>query len=150
MTGVQTCALPILLRSLLLMITFQFTSITQWVSELSCNDELLIFCGIKGCHAPSVATYYDFMQRLENGAYQPKCKHHVPESVRRKLASHMRKPKHKPDKEDEKIRVPDHNIVEQFVQETISHENEPRVNNLQTLLNTILFKVAVRPSYTKK
>jgi len=136
----------ILLRSLLFMVSFQETSITKWVEELSCNEELLILCGIHSKRVPGVATHYDFLQRLENGAYQPKCQHHVPEALRRKSSSYLRAPRHKPDKEEEKSRVPDHRVVEDFVQETISHEAEPRLKNLQTLLNTILFDVAVSPS----
>ena len=64
----------VILRSLLLMLAFGVTSITKWAKRVKSEPLLAIFCGIEPGKAPAVGTYYEFLKRLENGPFQPKCR----------------------------------------------------------------------------
>jgi hypothetical protein len=53
-----------MLRSLVLMVALEITSISTWVEKLKCSDVLAVLCGFIPGRTPSVGAFYDFWNRL--------------------------------------------------------------------------------------
>lgn len=53
-----------IIRSLFLMLTFNFTSITKWIHEIENDPLLCILCGFDFAHISPLGSYYDLMNRL--------------------------------------------------------------------------------------
>ncbi len=53
-----------MLRSLLIMVSLNITSIPKWVKLLKYNEVIAVLCGFVPGNTPSVGTYYDFWSRL--------------------------------------------------------------------------------------
>ena len=76
-----------MLRSLILMVSLQITSVTKWVSFLENSDVLALLCGFQPGKTPSISAFYDFWNRLwlED--------HRLRKERRKKLRKKSKKPK---------------------------------------------------------
>jgi len=139
----------VLLRSLLLMTVFGVTSITAWTKRLRSEPLLAIFAGTTIDHAPAVGTYYEFFKRLENGNFEPKCRHRVLDSEQRQArkVDCLRKPWIRPEGKPDNSEHGE--VMRNLVKEIISAEDQPLPNDLETRLNLLLRDVAVKPSAAK-
>lgn len=137
----------ILLRSLLLMAEFGYNSIKAWVAELRSRPLLAIFTGATPGMQPAASTYYDFLERLENGPYQPKCRHVVRASaVRRARSRKLHEAESRPTEEPEHDVEDRRGIIRRFVEETIGQENQPVPRDLAQRLNEMLLELGVKKS----
>jgi transposase len=73
-----------LLRALLLMIILQKTSIERFAQQLRRTPRLARIAGFEPFETPAVGTFYHFIDRLEDGPYEPACLHRVRPSQLRK------------------------------------------------------------------
>ena len=78
-----------MLRSLLLMTLLGYTSISEWVKKLRRSPRLAVIAGFASnsrehADTPSVGAYYQFIDRLEDGAYRKPCEHYIKPSRLRK------------------------------------------------------------------
>ena len=53
-----------MLRSLVLMVSLQITSVTKWANKLTKSDVLAVLCGFEPGKTPSMSAFYDFWNRL--------------------------------------------------------------------------------------
>ncbi len=137
-------------RSLLLMTEFKITSITAWVKELKALPYLEVISGFEAGKSPSVGTYYHFFNRLENGPYEPKCKHRHLQSDMRKKRVNYSKPKVKPEDKELKKKVPQkEDVLKKLVAELEKKSTSPIPNDIEKILNEMLMEVAVKPSIGK-
>ncbi|MEQ8189797.1 MAG: hypothetical protein ABRQ39_17650, partial [Candidatus Eremiobacterota bacterium] len=75
-SGGRPCREPLsMLRSLLLMTLLNEASITGWVTQLKRQKILCILSGFTPGNPPGVATFYSFLDRLQDGPYEKPCKH---------------------------------------------------------------------------
>lgn len=137
------------LRSLFLMSALHETSITDWSSEFAHDDIWMIFCGLAGSKAPSVGAYYDFLKRLENGPYQPQCRHCVRPSDVRKAQRRQKEKKEKPKDLAEIEQKNGTPVMQQFVEQLKASAGQPVPYDLERLLNEILRELGVKPSIDK-
>jgi hypothetical protein len=139
-----------IIRSLMLMKALGEVSITKWVTMLELEPLVAIFTGIHPDNLPSVGTYYNFLNRLENGAFVPKSSQRILNSDVRKarmkgcIRSTSSKPKQKPE-HGENI-----GVMQKCVNETGAAEKDGICDDLEARLNHILLEIAVKPSVDKK
>ncbi len=111
---------------------------------------LEVISGFEAGKSPSVGTYYHFFNRLENGPYEPKCKHRYLQSDMRKKRVNYSKPKVKPEDKELKKKVPQkEDVLKKLVEELQTKSTSPIPNDIEKSLNEILMKLAVKPSIEK-
>ena len=139
-----------LMRSLMLMSEFGFVSIKKWVKHLRSAPLLAVLAGGDPEQMPAASTYYDFLRRLENGAYQPKCVHRVlPSDIRHSSRRQSRKATLKPGDAPEHDVHDKLGVVRSFARELIAKEQESTAHDLDKRLNDLLLELGVRPSVAK-
>ncbi len=141
-----------LIRSLILMAAFQFTSIGKWASELKSSPLAAIICGFETGKVPAVGTYYFLMQRLEDFEYKKTCEHQVRQHELRMGKSGYRIPKEKPkkDQKPEDVNPQPKDVLKNLAKLLEEQESEPIPNDLEKLLNEILTEVVVKHSAGKR
>lgn len=102
--------------------------------------------GFRAACTPSVGAFYKFFGRLENGPYQPKCKHRVLPGDMRRARSGLRKPRHKPKPGEPKRESAAEGVLADLVAMLKAGRNEPLPQNLHTRMNAILLRTAVQKS----
>jgi hypothetical protein len=144
-TPYDPCAV---VRSLLLMMQFGETSVTKWAKRVAGEPRLAVFCGFDPARVPAVGTYYEFFKRLENGPFQPKCHHRTQESEQRaaRRKDCVRPPRRKPEDRAKEHEAEHGQVMKRLVEETEAREGQPLPNDLESLLNSILVDLVVRPS----
>lgn len=137
-----------LLRSLTLMISFQFTSIGKWVAEMKTSPFIPVVCGFDPNSIPAVGTYYFLMQRMEDFEYRKTCEHQLRQHEIRHAQPAYRMPKEKPKKDEtQEERHPiAKDVLKNLAKSLQEQEAEPIPNDLEKLLNEILLEVAVKIS----
>jgi hypothetical protein len=133
-----------MIRSLLLMAQFSDGGITKWAMELRSSSHLAVLSGFSPCQTPSVAAFYKFLERMENGPHIPKCRHAVKVSQMRRARNPFRVISSKPT-ERAKPNAQD-GVLQKLVEQIQKDKNEPVPNDLEKRLNEILVRVAVKPS----
>lgn len=138
-----------LLRSLLIMLYTNETSISSWVKTLQSEPFYAILSGfIPACYSaskaegiyadsiPGVGTFYDFMDRLirkDKILYKSK------------LRKAKRKPRKK-QKKNQKMNNSKPGVVERLVKRVIKYDNSRLPDSIESTLNTILKELFVLPS----
>jgi hypothetical protein len=137
-----------MLRALLLMLLLQYKSLRKWVQDLRAHPRLAQIAGFDPFHTPGVGTFYDFVDRLEDGPYAPPCPHRV-------RPSRLRKGRHRRHLQQEKAqrhaaqaadpRQAD-SITARLAQDLLAAVDQPRPQELLTRLEDLLFQCGVLPS----
>jgi len=142
-----------MLRALLLMTLLGFKSISLWVDELRSKPRLAVIAGFakdSSQHAktPGIGTFYDFIDRLEDGKYQKPCQHYVKPSKLRK-GRHKRNittEKEIRQKEKESDIAQYDSITKKLKDELNANKEKPRPDDLLKRLEDILITCAIIPS----
>jgi hypothetical protein len=144
-SGGRPCREPLsMLRSLLLMTLLNEASITEWVTQLKRQEILCILSGFAPGNPPGVATFYSFLDRLQDGPYEKPCKHvHKLSDLDKKR--HRRNLKEEKKKPEEDFSGND-TVTGKLSKELISHEKEKRQEDLQKRLEDIFMVLAILPS----
>ncbi len=138
----------VMLRALLLMTMLHQTSIKTFVKDLRSKPRLALIAGFDPHQTPSVGTFYLFIDRLENGSFQPTCPHIVRPADSRH-GQHLRNLKEeKAEKEAERQRILANcdSITAQLKDQLLATDSLPRPRDFQQRLEDILFQTAVIPS----
>lgn len=137
-----------MLRALLIMTLLQYTAIDKFAADLRHQSRLAIMAGFQPFQTPAVGTFYLFIERLENGPFQPKCAHRLlPSQCRR--GRHLRNLKAERANKDEarkKLLSQCDSITEAVKQQLLSSAIQPRALDFQKLLEDLLIKAAIIPS----
>ena len=136
------------LRALLLMLLVGEESITRWAQTLRRTPRLACIAGFDPFHTPAVGTFYLFLDRLEDGPYQPTCPHRI-------RPSQLRKGKHLRNLASEKetrhlhaqqTRAQFDSITQELKARLEAHPDQPRPHDLLQRLEDLLLLCAVLPS----
>lgn len=134
-------------RALLLMLLLKFTSITDWVTQLTREEILSVLCGWHPGDRPGVGTFYDFQNRLQDGPYQKPCPHIQKSSDidRGRHDRNLKEEKKKPDDNQNK----NDSVTMKLAKLLLSKTDDPRPDDLQKRLEDILMELGVKPSAEK-
>jgi hypothetical protein len=135
-------------RALLLLTLLRYKSIETFALELRQKPRLAIIAGFPPFETPAVGTFYLFIDRLEDGPFQPACPHRVKPSALRK-GKHVRNlAKEKAEKEvaRKQILAQCDSLTSQLTQQTLATAAQPRPDDLQKRLEDALIQAAVMPS----
>jgi hypothetical protein len=137
-----------MLRALLLMTLLQYARIDEFAAELRRQPRLAIIAGFQGFKTPSAGTFYLFIDRLENGPFQPKCPHRLLPAQSRKGSRLRNLKQERADKEKarKKLLSQCDSITRNLKDELLSGQSLPRPNDFQKRLEDLLVKVALIPS----
>ena len=138
-------------RALLLMTCLRYKSIENFAHDLRQKPRLAIIAGFAPFDTPSVGAFYLFIDRLEDGPYQPSCLHRPKPSALRK-GKHLRNlSQEKANKEAARKQILAHcdSITGQLTQQTLDTAAQPRPDDLQKRLEDSLIQAAVIPSATR-
>jgi Transposase domain (DUF772) len=134
-------------RALLLMTILRYKSIEHFAHALRQQPRLAIIAGFTPFQTPSVGTFYLFIDRLEDGPYQPSCRYRAQPSALRK-GRHLRHlSKEKADKEAarKQLLAECDFITGQLTQQMLASAAQPRPDDLQKRLEDALIQAAVIP-----
>ena len=136
------------LRALLLFTLLRYESLTLFAQDLRRGPRLALLAGFPGPHTPSVGAFYGFLDRLENGPYQPPCPHRVAPATLRKGAHYRQLAEEKKQKEARrKLLLATHDSLTQHLKAALTAQAaQPRPRDLQQRLEDLLFHLAVLPS----
>lgn len=137
-----------MLRALLLMLLLHYKSIPQWASDLRRHPRLAHLAGFQPFHTPAAATFYDFIDRLEDGPYAPPCPHRVRPSRHRKGRHRRHLTQEKTERHAAKNADPRQadSLSERLAQDLLATSEQPRPQELLTRLEDLLCTCAVVPS----
>jgi len=137
-----------LLRSLILMFAFGFTSIRKWSENMKSSPLSAIVCGFDPLNTPAVGTYYFLMQRIEDFEFKKKCDHYKRQHEMRQARSGYRMPKEKPKEPQtkEERHQQGKEVLKKLAENLEAKEGEAISNDQEKLLNEILLEVGVKES----
>jgi Transposase domain (DUF772) len=137
-----------MLRALLLMMILKYKSITKFAAELRRQPRLAQIAGFKPFVTPGVGTFYLFIDRLEDGPYEPACPHRIKPSKLRK-GRHRRNLKQEREAKElqrKKILTECDSITQNLKQQLLASAAQPRPRDYQQRMEDMLFQTAVNPS----
>ncbi len=134
-----------MLRSLILMTHSKCKGITQWVKETKRAEILCILCGFDNLERiPGVGTYYDFMNRIIDGPYQPPWENRTRRSefnARRHIRNFKDEKQEKKDKQN-----PNQTQSEKLIQELLPKAAENRPDDFRKFMEDLLIKLGIQPA----
>jgi len=135
-----------MLRALILMTSIGRESITRFASDLRCKPRLAIIAGFDPRDTPSVGAFYQFIDRLEDGPFQPGCAHRVLPSAIRKRPVLRNLGQEKADREAlrNEILTRSDTITARLKEDLLASSDRPR--DFLSRLEDLLLKAAVIPS----
>jgi hypothetical protein len=137
---------PILmLRALLLMLALGMEKITQFADDLRHKPRLAALAGFDPNDTPSVGAFYLFIDRLEDGPFQPRCPHLIKPSRLRKRPLLRDLHQEKADKEKLRAEILSHSdsITQNLKDDLLRLTEQPRPQDFLSRLEDILFKSVV-------
>jgi len=142
------------LRSLILMVMLNETSITRWAKRLRSDEFLSVIAGWEPGKSPSVSTFYQFLYRLQDGPYKKKCSHiEKPSELDKGWHKRNFKKEDKKKKKEQKKEI-DHqkqdSITQKLAEELLANSEQPRQNDLTKRLQDLLMELGVKPSIKKE
>ena len=129
-----------MLQSLMMMILQGEVSFTKWVKTTRTNPLIALLCGFSPEHTPGVGTYYDFLNRLEDGPFKKYCQHDKRAS-QLEAGKHLRNVKAERLDEDKEV-----NQTAQLVELLLKQVEQPNPDDLQNRLQSYLKEIALTPS----
>jgi hypothetical protein len=136
------------LRAFLLFTLLRYESLTLLAQDLRRCPRLALLAGFPAHQAPSVGTFYGFLDRLENGPYQPPCPHRVPPATLRKGAHYRQLAEEKKQKEARRkeLLATHDSLTHHLNAELTAQAAQPSPRDLQQRLEDLLFHLALAPS----
>jgi len=135
-------------RSFVLMVLYGETSITKWSKKLRTDEFLSTIAGWEFGKSPGVATFYKFLDRLQDGPYQKKCCH-IQALSKLDKGWHIRNFKEEKRKKKEKYYLKSDSNTQKLTATLLSNSETTRQNDLLKRLEDILMELAVKPSIEK-
>ncbi len=140
-----------MLRALLLMLLVGEDSIPRWSQTLRTHPRLARIAGFEPFHTPAVGTFYLFLDRLEDGPFQPSCPHRIrPSQLRKKLhlrnLSSEKKARHL---QAQQTLSQSDSITQELKTRLENQSQQPRPHDLLQRLEDLLIRCAVLPSAQK-
>ena len=137
-----------MLRALLLMILLKIESIPQWAKQLKQRPRLARIAGFSPKETPAAGTFYLFIDRLEDGPYQPPCPHRMKLSRLRKglHSRNLLSEKHQRQQDALTDATANDSVTRRLASELLQNADKPRPNDLQKRLEDMLFSCAILPS----
>jgi hypothetical protein len=137
-----------MLRAMLLMAILRFISIEKFALELRSQPRLAILAGFEPFKTPGVGTFYSFVDRLEDGPYEPNCIHKVKPSRLRKGKHRRNLKREKAEKEENRKKILSEcdSITENLKDELLKSALLPRPQDYLHRLEDLLIKTSVIPS----
>jgi hypothetical protein len=137
-----------MLRALILMTLLKQTRIDQFAKDLRSQPRLARMAGFEPDQTPATGTFYLFIDRLENGPFQPKCPHRVLAAEERHGKPRRNLHQERAEKEIQRQRILEHcdSITQQLKEELLERQADERPRDLLQRLEDILFQCAVIPS----
>lgn len=135
-------------RALLRMTRLRYKSIEHFAHALRQQPRLAVITGFAPGATPSVGAFYLCIDRLEDGPYQPACRHRFQPSALRK-GQHLRNlSKEKADQEAARKHLLAHcdSLPGHLTQQTLDTAAQPRPDDLQKRLEDTLIQAAVIPA----
>ena len=140
-----------ILRALLLMLLLGEKSITKWAKTLRATPRLARIAGFDPFHTPGVGTFYLFLDRLEDGPFQPSCPHRVlPSPLRKgKHLRHLASEKQARHLKAQQFLTQFDSITQELSARLQAQHDQPRPHDLLQRLEDLLLLCAVLPSAEK-
>jgi len=137
-----------MLRAMLLMILLRYTSITRFAEDLKAKPRLAIMAGFEPHDTPAAGSFYNFINRLEDGQYRKPCEHYIKPSKLRKTKQLRNLKSEKEHREhDKKINLAEYDSVTRKLKDELkSKEDQPRPDDLLKRLEDIFIQCAIIPS----
>ncbi|MBI4639850.1 MAG: transposase, partial [Candidatus Tectomicrobia bacterium] len=137
-----------MLRALILMVTLHYTRIESFANDLRSHPRLALLAGFAPFKTPAVGTFSLFLDRFEDGPYQPSCPHRITPSRLRKGKHRRNLKKEKATKEQRKKHIlAECDSLTQTLKDDLLHaSDQPRPDDLLTRLEDLLITCAVTPS----
>jgi len=135
-------------RALLLLTLLRYQSIETFALALRQKPRFALIAGFQPGQTPAVGTFYLFIDRLEDGPFQPSCLHRSPPSALRKGKHKRNLTKEKADKEAARkhILAQCDSMTTHLKEQRLACASQPRPNDLQKRLEDALLQAAVIPS----
>lgn len=137
-----------MLRALFLMTLLRYSSLPRFARDLKSKPRLATLAGFTPYQTPSASAFYLWVDRLEDGPYQPACAHRVKPSTLRKGAQRRNLAQEKLAKEARRkeILAQCDSLTGQLKEELLAQAAQPRPRDLQQRLEDVLLQTAVLPS----
>jgi hypothetical protein len=137
-----------MLRALLLMLLLHYKSLPTWAHDLRRHPRLAQIAGFQPFHTPAAATFYDFIDRLEDGPYASPWAHRIRPSRQRKGRHRRHLQQEKAVRHAAKSTDPRQadSISERLAQDLLATSDQPRPHDLLRRLEDLLFTCGVAPS----
>ena len=138
----------IMLRALLLMTCLGQEKITTFAQDLRSKPRLATIAGFDPACTPSVGAFYLFIDRLEDGPFQPHCHHRINPSAIRKQPSLRNLQIEKALKEKVRAEILAHSdsLTIHLKDELLQRQQQPRARDFLARLEDLLIQAAVLPS----
>ncbi|HJS83123.1 MAG TPA: transposase [Nitrososphaera sp.] len=137
-----------MLGALLLMHALAISSFDVFVALLKGSSRLAIIAGFLPHKTPSVGAFYAFLDRLEDGPFQPACSHRRKPSEIRKLQRRRNLHHEKLDKQARRQAILQQadSITQHLKDDLLDKHSLPRPRDLLQRLEDLLLKLALLPS----
>jgi hypothetical protein len=137
-----------MLRALLLMHALAISSFDLFGALLKRSSRLAIIAGFTPNKTPSVGAFYAFLDRLEDGPFQPPCPHRRKPSEIRKLQRRRNLHHEKLDKQARRQAILQQadSITQHLKDDLLDKQALPRPRDMLQRLEDLLLKLAVIPS----
>lgn len=135
-------------RALLLMCLLRRTSITYFAQDLARKPRLAILAGFDPHRTPCVGTFYSFVDRLEDGPFQPKCDHRLRPSDLRKAKRPRNLKQEKAEREAHRKQILEEcdSITQQLKDQLLAQAMQSRPEDFLKRMEDSLFTSALIPS----
>jgi hypothetical protein len=135
---------PVKMLSALVLMNLQGeVSFSKWVKTTRTHLVMASLCGFTPEETPGVGTYYDFLDRLEDGPWKKRCVHDIRPS-QLEAGPHLRNLKAEKFDEDQE----GHKSA-QLVEILLNQVEQPNPDDLQNRLQSYFHEIALEPSIKK-
>ena len=137
-----------MLRALLLMTLLRYSSLPKFAKDLKSKPRLATLAGFTPHQTPAASAFYLWVDRLEDGPYQPACAHRVKPSTQRKGSQRRNLAQEKAAKEARRkeLLARCDSVTGQLQQDLRAQAAQARPRDLQQRLEDVLLQAAVGPS----
>jgi hypothetical protein len=137
-----------MLRALILMLSLGEEQITKFAEDLYHKPRLAQIAGFAPFDTPAVGTFYLFIDRLEDGPFQPHCPHRIkPSQLRKKpLLRNLSQEKAEKEKIRAEILAQSDSITIDLKDRLLKLKDQPRPQDFLSRLEDILINTALIPS----
>ena len=125
-------------RALLLLTLLRYQSIEPFAVALRQQPRLAIIAGFQPFETPAVGTFYLFIDRLEDGPFQPACPHRVQPSARRhgKHVRNLSKEKAEKEAARKQILAQCDSLTAHLTQQMLTTASQPRPDDSRSAWKT--------------